>query len=145
MDQAFVSAFAALAGSIVGGLTAGATTWLSHRSQARTARRMHTVTHREDLYRDFIVAASEVFGKAVTSSEPQVAELVILYGMISRMRVLSSPEVVVAAETTIAALLEAFAAPNKTVYEVQLLIHNDKTMDPLQRFSQVARKELNAL
>lgn len=38
MDVAYVSAMAALAGSIVGGLTSGGTTWLSQRAQARAGQ-----------------------------------------------------------------------------------------------------------
>jgi len=32
MDVAYITALSALAGSVVGGLTAGLTTWLSHRA-----------------------------------------------------------------------------------------------------------------
>jgi hypothetical protein len=35
MDTAYVSAISALAGSVIGGLTSGFTTWLNQRSQAR--------------------------------------------------------------------------------------------------------------
>jgi hypothetical protein len=37
MDVAYVSAISALAGSVIGGLTSGYTTWLTQRSQARQA------------------------------------------------------------------------------------------------------------
>ena len=80
MDVAYLSALAALAGSVVGGLTSGITTWMTQRAQVRAGQRAHETSRREDLFRDFIVAASKAYGKAVVSSEPQIEELVDLYG-----------------------------------------------------------------
>jgi hypothetical protein len=37
MDAALLSVLAALAGSVVGGLTSGFTNWLNHRAQQRPA------------------------------------------------------------------------------------------------------------
>ena len=87
MDIAYISAISALAGSVVGGLTSGVTNWLNQRSQARAGQLAHDMARREDLYRDFIVAASKAYGEAIVSNEPQVQEIIALYAMISRMRV----------------------------------------------------------
>lgn len=145
MDTAFISALSALAGSIVGGLTSGATTWLGHRSQAKAGRRLHNVTQRETLYKDFVVAASEAFGDAVTNSEPKVEQIVTLYGMISRMRILSSPDVVACADKTINSIIDTYFSPNRTFREIHDLIKNGETIDPLREFSEVTRDELKAL
>ena len=91
MDVAYISALSALAGSAVGGFTSTATTWLTQRAQTRAGQLAHEITRREDLYRDFIIAASKTYGDALVSSEPQLPELIALYAMISRMRVLSRP------------------------------------------------------
>ncbi|MBV8116228.1 MAG: hypothetical protein JO300_15900 [Silvibacterium sp.] len=145
MDTAFISALSALAGSIVGGLTSGATTWLGHRSQAKAGRRLHNVAQREILYRDFVCAASEAFGDALTHTEPQIPQIVTLYGMISRMRILSSPEVVACADKTINAIIDAYLSPNRTFLEIHTLIRNGEQIDPLKEFSEIARDELAAL
>ena len=79
MDIAYISALSALAGSVVGGLTSGVTTWLGLRAQARAGQLAHNKSQREDLYRDFIVAASQAYGNAVVSNEPQIQKLVALY------------------------------------------------------------------
>ncbi len=68
MDVAYISALAALAGSVVGGMTAGITTWLSQRAQARAGQLAHEMSRRDDLYKDFIVAASKAYGDAVLSN-----------------------------------------------------------------------------
>jgi hypothetical protein len=94
MDIAYISALSALAGSIIGGLTTGFTTWLSHRSQVRASYREHQVTRRQDLFRHFIVSAAKSYGNALVSSEPQIVEFVELYALVSQMRVLCTPELV---------------------------------------------------
>jgi hypothetical protein len=88
MDIAYISALSALAGSVVGGLTSGMTTSISYRAQARAARLANELTRRQDLFRDFIVAASRLYGEALRSSEPKIEELVGIYALVSRMRVL---------------------------------------------------------
>src|SRR6266478_2355053 len=99
MDVAYVSALSALAGSVVGGLTAGITSWLGLRTQARAGQLAREMSRRDDLYKDFIVAASKAWGEAMLSNEPQMQELVVaLYAMISRMRVVSLPRTLACAE-----------------------------------------------
>src|ERR1700727_2893254 len=88
MDTAYISAISALAGSVIGGLTSALTTWLSQRSQARAGQIAHDLARREDLIRDFIVAASKTYGDAIVNNEPKMPELIDLYAMVSRMRVL---------------------------------------------------------
>jgi len=39
MDSAFISAFAALGGALIGGLTSFATSWLTQQAQAREQQR----------------------------------------------------------------------------------------------------------
>jgi hypothetical protein len=96
MDAAFISAISALAGSVIGGLTTGFTTLLSQRSQARAGMVAHDLARREDLLRDFIVTASKTCSDAIINSEPKMPEIVDLYAMVSRMRVMSMPRSVAA-------------------------------------------------
>ena len=94
MNVAYLSALSAHAGSGVGGLTSGITTWLGLRAQARAGHLARETSRRHDLYKDFIVAASKAYGSAILSNEPQMEELVALYGLISRMRAVSLPRTV---------------------------------------------------
>src|SRR5579872_184655 len=112
MDIAGISALSALAGSVIGGLTSGITTWLNQRSQARAARIEHDVARREDLIRDFIIAASKTYGDAIVNNEPQMQELVNLYAMVSRMRVLSMQRTVACADQVMSATIETYFSPN---------------------------------
>ena len=142
MDIAYISALSALAGSAVGGFTSTATTWLTQRAQARAGQLAHEFSRREDLYRDFIMAASKAYGDALVSSEPQLPELVALYAMISRMRVLSTPRTVACADKIMLAIIDTYFSPNHSVRELRDLIKSGAGIDPLKDFSEAARQEV---
>lgn len=144
MDVAYISALAALSGSVVGGLTAGLTTWVSQRAQVRAGQLAREMSRRDDLYKDFIVAASKAYGEAILSNEPQVQELIALFAMISRMRVLSSPRTVECAMKTMDVTIATYFAPNKTLHEVHEMIKSGVGIDPVRDFSEAAREELRA-
>jgi hypothetical protein len=141
MDVAYLPALSAIAGSVVGGLTAGITTWLSQRAQARAGQFAHEMSRRDDLYKDFILAASKSYGDALMSNEPQVPELLALSALISRMRVISL-RTVVSAEKIMEATISAYFAPNRTLRELHDLMKSGAGIDPLKDFSEAAREEL---
>jgi hypothetical protein len=58
MNPAFISAFAALAGAIIGGLTSFATSWLTQRAQLRSADRQARRPRLEALYKEYISLAA---------------------------------------------------------------------------------------
>jgi len=141
MNAAYLSAVSALAGSVIGGSISGVTTWLSQRSQAKAGELTREMSRRDDLYTDFIVTASKAYGEALVSNEPQVQELVALYAMISRMRVMSSPRTVASAEKIMSATIDTYFAPNLTIRDLHELIKSGVQMDPLKDFSEAAREE----
>ena len=143
MDVAYITALSALAGSIVGGLTTGFTTWLSHRSQVRASHRETQVIRRQDLFRHFIVSASKSYGNALVSSDPQIVEFVELYALVSQMRVLCSAELVACAETLVQTIGDTYAGPSRGATEWLEIARNPREeMDVLRRFSAMARDEL---
>jgi hypothetical protein len=76
MDVAYISALSALAGSAIGGLTSGFATWLNQRFQAKTETLAHESSRRQDLYTEFISAASKTYGEALVTNEPKIEELI---------------------------------------------------------------------
>ena len=145
MDAAYLSALSALAGSMVGGLTLGVTSWLSERTRARTAKLAHDLSRREDLFKDFIVAASKAYGEALMSNEPQIQELIVLYAMISGMRVGCLPRTIACAEKVMRAITDADVAPNKTIPQLHEMLKSGAGIDPLKDFAEAARDELSSL
>jgi hypothetical protein len=143
MDVAYISGLSARAGSAVGLFSSTVTTWLTQRSQARAGQLAHEITRREDLYRDFITAASEAYGDALVNSEPQLPELIGLYSMISRMRVLSAPRVIACADKIMLTIIDTYFSPNRSVRELRDLIKAGAAgIDPLREFSEAAREEV---
>ena len=145
MDVAYISTLSALGGSVIGGLITGLSSWGGVRLQAKLALLGQEKQRREDLYRDFIVHASQVYADSLLHNEPNVSELVNLYGLVSRMRIFSSPGVVACAEQITHGAADNYAMPNKTLQEIREMIRRGGDMDPLKEFAGAARAELEDL
>jgi hypothetical protein len=141
VDPAYFSVFAALAGSTIGGLTSLTASWLSQHVQFRAQRRASDLSKREELYKNFIEEASRWFADAFEHDKAEVANLVNLYALVSRMRVVSSPAIVENADRVVRVIIETYGAPNKTFREVKEILDQD-SMNPLREFSNACREEL---
>ena len=141
MDPAYFSTFAALAGSTIGGLTSLTASWLNQHVQFRAQQRASDLSKREELYKDFIQEASRWFADAFVHDKAEVSNLVNLYALVSRMRVLSSPGIVENADRVVRVIIETYLAPNKTFNDVREILDHDG-MDPLREFSNACREEL---
>lgn len=141
MDSAYFSAFAALAGSAIGGLTSLAGSWLNQHVQFRTGQVARDLSRREDLYRAFIEEASKRYVHAYEHETAEVSDLVNLYALVSRMHILSSTAVVEAADRVVRRIIEQYRSPNKTIRDVEEVLDNE-AMNPLRHFSNVCREEL---
>jgi hypothetical protein len=141
MDPAYFSTFAALAGSAIGGLTSIGTSWFTQRVQFTAEQRRHDLSTRQELYRSFIEEASKWYADAYEHDDARVSNLVGLYALVSRMRILSSPKIVDAADNVVRMIIETYKAPNKTMREVEELLEN-QALNPLFDFSRACREEL---
>jgi hypothetical protein len=140
MDASLISGFAALAGAAIGGLTSAAAGWLTQRSTAHAQWVANENLRRQDIYRDFIEAASKCYIHSLQHDEPDVSGLVGLYTNISRMRVLSSAEIVEKAEQVAQRILDAYAEPDKSFVELRSMVKNH-AIDLLHDFSKACRLE----
>jgi len=141
MDPAYISAFAALAGSAIGGPTSLAASWLNQHVQFRTQELTRAVTRREQLYKDFIEEASKWFADACAHERAELKNLVGLYALVSRMRILSSSTIVDSADQVVRVIIETYRAPNKTLSDVEKLLDGD-AVNPLRDFSAACREEV---
>ena len=135
MNIGYVSTLAMVAGSVIGGLTSTSTTWVTQRAHARTGLLANKILRREDLYRDFVTAASKAYGDALVSSEPRVPELVALYSMISQMRVVSAPRTVACADKIILFIIDTYFSPNRSVRELRELTRSGKVLTHLRNLA----------
>ena len=116
--------------------------WISQSVSARAGLISSHLARRQELFRDFIVSASRVYSEALTSSEPKVPELVELYALLSRMRVLCGPETVAAGEKLMRSISDTYLAPNRTAKDLRDVMTAGDGIDPLKDFSVAARKEI---
>src|SRR4051794_30639946 len=144
MNSTYLPALAALAGSAIGGLTSLGSAWLTQHRQDRATRLSKNKARRQKLYRQFIDEASKMYADALVHDQAEVAALVSVYALISRMRVVSSSAVVEKAEAVVRVIVDTYFAPNKTFPEVRKLM-DSRAIDPLRTFSEECRAELQAL
>src|SRR5258708_28470770 len=91
MDSSIISA---LAGAITGGLTSVLASWLTQHAQARAQWRAQDKLRRQELYKEFIEAASKCYIDALQYDKADIPALGQLYVRVGRMRIMSSPHVV---------------------------------------------------
>ncbi len=144
-DVAYISALSALAGSVIGGLASGLTTWLNRHAESKANWLARDVSRRQDLYRDFIIAASKAYGEAIVSSEPQIQEIVDLYALLSRMRVISRTKTIECADMVLRTTVDTYFMPNRTIAELNETLKSGIGMDPLKAFAAAAREELKGI
>jgi hypothetical protein len=143
MSSSVVSALAALAGAIIGGLTSVLASWLAQRVQARALLSVQDKLRRQELYRDFIEVAAKAYVDALQHGQPDISSLVEVYAKISRMRVLSSPKVTEAADKIVRTIVDTYLEPDKTFIELREMVSSGK-VDLLRSFSEVCREEFES-
>ena len=146
LDPAYVSALAALAGALIGGLTSFATSWLTQRAQLRHAHREAERGELRVLDDDFITEASRLYMEALTSKTDDIDDitgLVGLYATVGRMSLVSDQAVIDAARRVERTIVETYLGPNRTVRELMDHARQGK-MNLLVEFSAACRKDLDA-
>jgi hypothetical protein len=87
MNASVITALAALAGAAIGGLTSVFASWLAQHAQARAQWVAQDKLRRQELYKEFIEAASKCYVHALQHDEADIPTLVELYVRVGRMRI----------------------------------------------------------
>ena len=143
MNTAYVSAFAALAGTAIGGLASFATSWVTQQAQTKAQRIAAERDARAALFGRFLDEAAKLYSEALQTSRDDVTGLMGIYALTNRIRLLSTPQVVEAADTVVRIIVDTYLAPNITLHEMRES-WIDRHIDPLRDFSEACRKELQA-
>ncbi len=139
MDALHIPAIAAFWGSATGSIATLLTAWLARRRQDRLRRTERAVSQREKLYREFIEEASRLYADALVKEQAEPSQLVGMYALVGRMKIISCDDVVQAAEKVGRLILDTYLSPNRTLAELPDLIDE---VDPLRKFSDACRREL---
>jgi hypothetical protein len=141
MELTFIPAVAAFSGSASGALATVLTGWVTQRRRDRALLTSQNTAKREKLYKSFIREASRLYADALVHDKSEISQLVDLYALIGRMKILSSDNVVEAAEKVARLILETYLSPNRTFVDLPELLNE---VDPLRDFSEACRRELQS-
>ena len=144
MNAGYVSAFAALAGSLIGGLTTFAAAWVTQRQQANVQWLLQEKTRRQELYQQFIEEASKLYVDSLIHDQAEIPPLVSLYASINKMRIVSNPGIAERADKVVRMIVDTYVLPNKTLPELRAMVESG-SLDHLRQFSEACREELREL
>ena len=139
-----MTALAAAFGSLVGASASIVTTWISQRAQSSREHVEWKMRQRESLYKDFIMEASRLSVDAMTNALERPDQIVALYGILSRIRLVSSDDVLNKAAICCRRIDDVYQRPNMTPEQLRA-VFEARQFDPLHEFSAACRAELLAM
>ena len=138
-------ALAVIIGSMTGGLGSSLSTWITQRHADRRDLLARRLFHREQLYSDFITECTRILADALENSFKDPHKLIPVYALLSRVRLSASTEVLASAEGLIRDIVKIYNEANLTPEQIQSRVLSGSDRDPLKRFSELCRAELDSL
>jgi hypothetical protein len=116
----------------VGAAASIATTWITQRTQTIRAHSEWKLRERESLYKEFITEASRLAVDALAHCLERPDQLMALYGILSRIRLMSGEEVVRQGEACCRRIIELYGRPNLTTDQIRAAAeaHDFDCIDP---------------
>jgi hypothetical protein len=118
LQSSILTALAAILGSTVGGLSTFATTFFSQRAASRRDAVTKELANREALYADLIQEATNLLIDSLDRALDKPANLIALYSLAGRIRLVSSEEVVLEAEKVIETIIDSYSSAPTTFQEI---------------------------
>jgi hypothetical protein len=136
-------ALAAILGSMTGAMGSSLSTWITQRHADRRDLLARRIFHREQLYSDFITECTRILVDALENSFKNPDKLISAYALLSRVRLSASREVLASAEGLVREIVNMYSQPNLTPEEIRSRAVTGS--DPLKRFSELCRAELDSM
>jgi hypothetical protein len=145
IDPALLSPVSALLGAIVGGGASLVAAIYTQRCQDRLQRVAREIEKREAVYADFIMHASNLLLTALTRDEIVLGgDEPRLIGLINRMRLFASPDIVAGAEKVFRVIVEISLKPSIELRQLaKEALSKSLDPDPLLAFSSTCRADLD--
>ena len=147
IDPGLVSSAAALLGALIGGGASLVVAIFTQRNQDRLQRITQEVSKREAVYADFMVRASNLVVEAYVHDQNSIGlsdDIHSLIGMINRMRLFASPDVVKEAEAAFKAIIEISLKPPIALGDLARdSLSKSPDPDRLLKFAEFCRADLN--
>ena len=146
MNDGVNSGLAAIMGAFVGGLASLASTWVGERSRHKRDLLQREIARRETTYSEFIERASKLYVASAThrieDDDAEVAGMVSLYAISSRIRLFAPDQVIRETERVIDRIFMQYGADNISAEQLRISAVETRD-DPLKAFSIVCRHELH--
>ena len=145
IDAALLGPVSALMGALIGGGTSLVAAVYTQRHQDRLQRVASEVAKRETVYAEFVMSASNFLLNAYTHDEIALGgDEQRLVGLMNRMRLFASPDVVGGAETVLKHILDIALKPSIELRQLaKKALSESLDPDPLVAFSLVCRTDLD--
>jgi hypothetical protein len=135
-----VTAIAAVMGTLVGGLTSFATSYVVQRRQGHSERVLRDLERREDLYAKFNELGAQLLLDSLDHELQDPVKLVGIETLAGRVRLASSAPVLKAAEDVIAHILDSYERPAVDARQA-IRTAPRQLVEPLITFTKACRKE----
>jgi hypothetical protein len=139
-----ISALAALAGSALGGIAPIINNHVVQRSLTQRELLSRELAERQNLYGEFIRFAAQTYVQATTTNLEKLDDLVLLYALVGRIRLLGSAPVIKAAYDIAHLITKLYGEKNLSVEDLREATL-EPHVDPLSEFSMRCREELRHL
>lgn len=144
MDQAYISTLAALAGTIIGGLTSFTTAWVTQNVQARNQRVATETARRQELYGAFMEELAVLYARALRSDAMDYGDLVKVFALRGRIRLMASKPVYESADAAVKFLVDLYLGPKRAPQEMRAMM-DEQNQDQIGEFAMRCREEFEAL
>ena len=121
-----------------------AVAWINQRGLSRRELIREEIRTRETLYGEFITECARLFMDAVQRTLEKPETLLPAYGLINRIRLCASKEVLAEAERLVERITEQYFSANLTLPELRE-IRPTVAGDPMQSFGEACRAELRSI
>jgi hypothetical protein len=140
-----LTSVSALFGAMIGGGASLLGAIYTQRTQGRLHRVAGEVAKREAVYADFAMSASNLLLKAYTRDEIALGgDEQRLVGLVNRIRLFASPEVVSGAEAVLRAIVDISLKPSVELRQLAAAaLSKNLDPDPLLAFSLICRADLD--
>jgi hypothetical protein len=145
IDLTLLGPISALLGALIGGGTSLLVAIYSQRAQDRLQRVASEVAKRETVYADFLMSASKMLLKAFVRDEISLdGDEQRLIGLINRIRLFASADVVNGAEAVLRTIVEIALKPSIELRQLaKEALSRSLDPDPLLAFSSICRADLD--
>ena len=131
-------------GTVMGGFATVAIAWINQKTINQRELLREEIRTRETLYGEFISECARLLVDAFQHMLEKPETLLPAYGLLNRIRMCASHEVLATAEHLLGRITDQYVSSNLSAQELFQLARSSET-DPLKEFGEACRAELKGI